>query len=70
LGPRRDKRGGAEVSIHGGVGGAVSGDDDAIGEPDAGTGGDDGFGCVGEVISLYPYVPRQLLSALSRRRIK
>ena len=59
MGPCRDKRDGAEVAIHGGVGGAVSGDDDATGEPDAGTGGEDGFGCVGEVISLYPYVPRQ-----------
>ena len=36
-----------EVGIHGGVGGAVSGDDDVIGEPDSETGGDDGAGCVG-----------------------
>jgi hypothetical protein len=43
--------------ICGGVGGAVSGDDDSIGEPDAETGGDYGVGRVGEVISLYPYVP-------------
>ncbi len=48
---------GEEVGIHGGVGGAVSGDDDVIGEPDGETGGDDGAGCVGEVICIYPYVP-------------
>jgi hypothetical protein len=28
--------------MHGGVSGAVSGDDDVIGEPDGKTGGDDG----------------------------
>ena len=38
----QDKRDGAEVGIHRGVGGAVSGDDDVIGEPDCETGGDDG----------------------------
>jgi hypothetical protein len=31
LGPCQDKRDGTEVGIHGGVGGAVSGDDDGIG---------------------------------------
>ena len=39
--------GGAEVGIHGGVGGAVSGDDDVLGEPDGETGGDDGVSCLG-----------------------
>jgi len=38
-------------------GGADSGDDNVPGEPDGETGGDDGVGCVGQVISLYPYVP-------------
>ena len=42
LGPCQDKRDGTEVGIHGGVGGAVFGDDDVIGEPDGETGGDDG----------------------------
>ena len=47
LGPCQDKREGAEVGIHGGVGGSVSGDDDALGEPDGETRGDDGVGYVG-----------------------
>jgi hypothetical protein len=38
-------------------GGAVSGDDDGIGEPDEETGGDDGVGWAEQVISIYPYVP-------------
>jgi len=33
---------GEEVGIHGGVGGAVFGDDDILDEPDGETGGDDG----------------------------
>ena len=33
---------GTAVGIHGGVGGAVSGGDDGIGEPDRETGGDEG----------------------------
>ena len=41
LGPCQDKRDGTEVGIQGGVGGAVLGDDDVIGEPDGETGGDD-----------------------------
>jgi len=49
--------GSAEVGIHGGVGGAVSGDDDVVGESDGETGEDDGVGCVGQVIFIYPYVP-------------
>ena len=57
MGPCQDKREGTEVGIHGGVGGAVFGDDDGIGEPDGETGGDDGVGCVGQVICIYPYVP-------------
>jgi hypothetical protein len=28
-----------------------------FGEPDGKTGGNDGIGCVGEVICIYPYVP-------------
>jgi hypothetical protein len=49
--------GGAEVGIHRGVGGTVSGDDNGIGEPDGETEGDDGVGCLGQVIYIYPYVP-------------
>lgn len=49
--------GSAEVGIHGGVGGAVSGNDDVAGEPDGESGGDGGVGCVGQVICIYPYVP-------------
>ena len=47
LGPCQDKREGTEVGIHGGVGGAVSGDDYSIGETDGETGGDDRVRCVG-----------------------
>ena len=57
--------GGAEVGIHGGVGGAVSGDDDVLGEPDGQTGGDDGVGCMGQVICIYPYVPVTFLPGQS-----
>ena len=32
-------------------------DDDVIGKPDGKTEGDDGVGCVGQVICIYPYVP-------------
>ena len=53
--------GDAGVGIHGGVGVTVSGDDDVIGEPDGETEGDDGFGCVGQVICIYPYVPLNFL---------
>ena len=49
--------GGAEVGIHGGVGGAVSGDDHVLGEPDGETGGDGGVGCMGQVICIHPYAP-------------
>ena len=42
--------------MHGGVGGAVVGDDDGIGEPDGETGGDDGVGWMGQIICIYPYV--------------
>ena len=44
-----------------GVGGAVSEDDDLIGEPGGGTGGDEGVGCVGQIICIYPYVPLGLI---------
>jgi hypothetical protein len=42
--------------LHRGVVGAVSEDDDVLGEPDSETGGDDGVGWMGQVISIYPYV--------------
>ena len=48
---------GTQVGIQEGVGGELSGDDDVVGEPDGKAGGDDGFGCVGQVIFIYPYVP-------------
>ena len=57
LGSCQDKRKGTEVGIHGGVSGAVSADDDGIGEADGETGGDDGVGWMGQVICIYPYVP-------------
>jgi hypothetical protein len=57
LGPCQDKRDGTEVGMHGGVGGAVSGDGEGIGEPHGETEGDDGVGWIGQVISIYPYVP-------------
>ena len=57
MGLCQGKRDLAEVGIYGGFGGAVSGDDDVLGEPDGETGGDDGVGCVGQVICIYPYVP-------------
>jgi len=60
LGPYQYKRDGTEVGIHGGIGGAVSGDDDDIGEPDSESGRDDGVGWMGQVISIYPYVPLPL----------
>ncbi len=49
--------GSAEVVIHGGVGGAVSGNDDDAGEPDGESGGDGGVGWFERVIPLCPYVP-------------
>jgi hypothetical protein len=36
-------------------GGAVSGGDDVLGEPDGETGGDDGVGCMGQEISERRY---------------
>ena len=57
LGPCQDKREGTEVGIHGG---AVSGGDNVLGEPDGETGGDDGVGWMGQVICIYPYVPLTL----------
>ena len=62
MGPCQDKRGSAEVGMHGGVGGAVSGDDDLIDEPDGEKGGNDGVGWMGQVISIYPYVPPHVFS--------
>jgi hypothetical protein len=57
LGPCQDKQDGTEVGIQGCVESKVSGDDYGIGEPDGETGGDDGVGCMGQVICIYPYVP-------------
>jgi hypothetical protein len=57
LRPYQDKRDGPEVGIHGCVDGVASWDDDVLGEPDGETGGDDGVGWMGQVISIYPYVP-------------
>jgi hypothetical protein len=45
------------IRIHGCVGGAVSGGDDGIDEPDAETGGFDVVGWIGQAIFIYPYVP-------------
>ena len=56
--PRQAKRYGSWDTR--GIGGAVSGDDDGIGAPDGKTGGDDGAGRMGQVISIYPYVPFNL----------
>jgi hypothetical protein len=47
LGPSKDKRDGTEVGMHGGVGGAISGYDDGIDEPDGETRGYDGVGWMG-----------------------
>jgi hypothetical protein len=47
--------------MHGGLGDTVSGDDNGISEPNGETGGDDGVGCMGQVICIYPYVPLGLL---------
>ena len=38
-------------------GGAVSGDDDVIGQSDGENAEDEGVGCVGQAICIYPYVP-------------
>ena len=54
--PRQAKRYGSWDTQ--GIGGAVSGDDDGIGAPDGKTGGDDGVGRMGQVICIYPYVPK------------
>ena len=41
----------------GGVGGAVSEDDEGVYEPDSKTGGDDGVRWMGQVVCIYSYVP-------------
>ena len=46
MGPFQDKRDGTEVRKY-----------DGIGDLDGETGGDDGVGWMGQVISIYPYVP-------------
>ena len=56
-----------EVGRHGGVGGAVSGDDDLIGEPDGETGGNDGGVWIRKIISFYPYAPRMFFSGTNLR---
>ena len=48
---------GMEVGVCGGVGVAVSGDDDVVGEPDNETGGNNGVGEMRQVICICPYVP-------------
>ena len=53
-----------EVWMYRGVGGAVSEDDDVLGEPDDETVGDDGVGWIGQVICIYPYVPLILLEKM------
>jgi len=50
--------GGAKVGIHGGVVGAVPGNDHVVGEPDGESGGDGGVGWLERVIPLCPYVPK------------
>lgn len=54
--------GSAEAGIHGGVGGAVSGNDDVAGEPDGESGEDGGVGWLERVIPLCPYIPKSHLS--------
>ena len=49
--------GSAEAVIHGGVGGAVSGNDNVAGEPDSESGGDGGVEWLKRIIPLCPYVP-------------
>ena len=44
LRPSKDKQNGTEVWVHRGFIGAVSEDDDVLGEPDGETGGDEGVG--------------------------
>jgi hypothetical protein len=44
---------GMEVGIHGGVDGLLSGSNNGIGEPDGGTGGFAGVGCMEQVIRIY-----------------
>ena len=46
--------------MHWGIGGAVSGDDNVLGEPNGEIGGDGEVGWMGQVISIYPYVPSHL----------
>lgn len=53
--------GSAKVGIHGGVGGAVSENDDVAGEPDDASGADGGVGWLEQAIPLCPYVPCLLL---------
>lgn len=48
--------GGAKVGIHGGVAGAVSGNDDVAGQPDEEIEGIDGVGWVRQVICIYTNV--------------
>jgi len=48
--------GSAEVGIHGGVGGSVSGNEDVALELDGESGGDGGVGWLKRVIPLCPYV--------------
>ena len=47
MGPCQGKQDGMEVRTHGGVGGAISGDDNDIGELNGEIGGDDGAVWIG-----------------------
>jgi len=47
-----------EDGLHGGVGGAVSGNDDVIGEPEGEAGEGGGDSRVGKVSSLCTYIPQ------------
>ena len=67
MGPCQGMRDGEEVGIHRGVGGAVTGDDDLIGEPDGETGGEGAVLWIRQIISFYPYVPRMFFSGTNLR---
>ena len=56
-----------EIGIHAGVGGAVSGGHDGIGEPDGETGGYDTVVWIRQIICIYPYVPRMFFPGTNLR---
>jgi len=61
LGPCQGKRDGTEVGMHGGASGAVSGDDNGIGELVGKTDGDDRVRWMGQVVCINPYVFHMLI---------